>query len=215
MDWIRSLFFDSSSVASALLIYSLVIALGLWLGSLRIGSFELGVAGVLFVGLAFGHFGLKAEPEAIEFVREFGLILFVSAIGLSIGPGFLNALRSQGLRLNGLALSLVFLGAGLTYGVSALGGIAMPIAVGIFSGATTNTPSLAVSSGFLREQPPSAVRVLTALEQAAPRAAKEWRDRATLPEREESHLRAEAYRLPSLGYAVCYPCGILGSLLAI
>jgi putative transport protein len=203
------------SVASAILIYAVVIALGRGIGSIRIGSFELGSAGVMFVGLIVGHFGLRVEGEVSEFVRDFGLILFVFAIGLSIGPGFLNALRSQGLTLNLLAVSLVLLGALMTFGISTLWGIRMPIAVGIFTGATTNTPSLAVASGLLRDEPPPVSQVLDALDQAVPQSASQWRAKGTLSPDDEKLLRAEAARLPSLGYAVCYPCGILGTLLAI
>jgi putative transport protein len=215
VDWLTQLLTGPPSVAGAILIYALVISLGRSVGSIRIGSFELGSAGVMFVGLLFGHIGLHVEPDVIEFVRDFGLILFVFAIGLSIGPGFVNALRSQGLIFNLLAVSLVLLGAGMTLAIAQVGGVSMPIAVGIFSGATTNTPSLAVSSALLRDEPPRPAQVLASLEQASPSRVSQWKSKATLTPEEEKLLLAEAGRLPSLGYAVCYPCGILGTLIAI
>jgi putative transport protein len=203
------------SVAGAILIYSLVIAVGRALGSIRIGSFELGSAGVMFAGLILGHLGWRVNADVIEFVRDFGLILFVMAIGLSIGPGFMNALRSQGLVLNLLAVGLVASAGLLTFLLSWWGGLSMPIAVGVFTGATTNTPSLAVASALLRDEPPTVEQVLTSMEQASPSRAREWRSRPSLSEEDQQQIRAEAARMPSLGYAVCYPSGILGTLLAI
>ncbi|MBY0586787.1 transporter [bacterium] len=215
MDWLTNLLFGPPTVAGSILIYSLVIAIGRVFGSIRIGSFELGSAGVMFAGLILGHFGWKVNGEVLEFVRDFGLILFVFAIGLSIGPGFLNALRSHGLVLNTLAFGLVFLGGLLTFLLSQFAGLSMPIAVGVFTGATTNTPSLAVVSAVLRESPPSVPQVLEAMEQSSPRRARQWKEQEHLTEEDQLQIQAEAARMPSLGYAVCYPAGILGTLLAI
>ncbi len=132
----------SQPVAFAVLVLSLIAVAGLAVGSLRIRGIGLGTAGVLFAGIAFGHFGFEIDPAILEFVREFGLILFVFTIGLQLGPGFFASLRQEGLRLNVLAASIVGLGA-LTVAFCAwmlkLDGAA---ALGVFSGATTNTPSL-------------------------------------------------------------------------
>ncbi len=101
---------DGTTAAGAVLVLSLVAALGLALGSVRVRGVGLGIAGVLFVGIAFGHFGVHVEERTREFVRELGLVFFVYSIGLQVGPGFLASLRRHGLRLNLLAASVVALG---------------------------------------------------------------------------------------------------------
>lgn len=129
-------------IANALLVLSLVAASGLMLAAIRVRGIGLGVAGVLFAGIAFGHFGFGIPYEILEFVREFGLILFVFTIGLQLGPGFFASLRKDGLRLNMLALVVVLGGAGLTILWAVVGRMAYPAAFGIFCGASTNTPAL-------------------------------------------------------------------------
>ena len=99
------------SVPHAVLVLALVSAAGLTLGSLRVAGIRLGVAGVLFAGLAFGHFGVGISAPVLDFAREFGLVLFVYTIGMQVGPGFLAAFRREGLPLNGLAIGVVALGA--------------------------------------------------------------------------------------------------------
>ena len=94
---------DGETAAGAVLVLSLVAALGLALGAVRLRGVGLGIAGVLFVGIAFGHFGVHVAERTREFVRELGLVLFVYSIGLQVGPGFLASLRRHGLRLNLLA----------------------------------------------------------------------------------------------------------------
>ena len=94
---------DGSTAAGAVLVLRLVAALGLALGSLKVRGIGLGIAGVLFVGIAFGHFGVHVEDRTREFARELGLVLFVYSIGLQVGPGFFASLRRHGLRLNLLA----------------------------------------------------------------------------------------------------------------
>ncbi|HEV7405514.1 MAG TPA: putative transporter [Chthoniobacteraceae bacterium] len=129
-------------VANAVLVLSLVAASGLSLASLKVRGLGLGVAGVLFSGIAFAHFGYGIPHEILEFVREFGLILFVFTIGLQLGPGFFASLRQDGLRLNALALAVVLAGAVLTVAVARFGVAGFPAAFGLFSGASTNTPAL-------------------------------------------------------------------------
>lgn len=204
MGWLTDLFTNSSSVATCLFVLSLVVASGMMLGRVRLFGIRLGVAGVLFSGLIFGHFGLSPDPETLEFSREFGLILFVYAIGLSVGPGFLNALKAQGLPLNLLAASVVLLGVLLTFMIHWVAGIDLPIAVGIFSGATTNTPSLAAASQALRDHPPSLELATSALAQAG----------LAFGGDAETAL-AEVVKLPSLGYAIAYPFGVVGIILSI
>ncbi len=141
MDWLIELF-RGDSIAKAVLVLSLVAASGLFLGSLRVYGVSLGVAGVLFSGLVFGHFHITIDPHVMEFAREFGLILFVYTIGMQVGPGFIASLRRQGLPLNLMAAAVVLLGVLVTLLVVYVGKIDMSVAVGLFAGGTTNTPAL-------------------------------------------------------------------------
>ncbi|MDY0058283.1 MAG: putative transporter [Myxococcota bacterium] len=135
--------------AHAILVLSLVAALGLGLGRIRVLGVSLGVGGVLFVGLLFGHLGVTIDAHVMEFLREFGLILFVYAIGVQVGPGFVASLRRHGLVLNALAAAIVLGGAAIAWGIGRLGDIPAGVTVGLFSGATTNTPSLAAAQQAL------------------------------------------------------------------
>lgn len=149
MDWLIELF-KGTTIAHALLILSLVAATGVLLGSVKVRGVGLGVAGVLFSGLLFGHFGAQIDPQVMEFVREFGLILFVYTIGVQVGPGFVASLRRQGLPLNLMAASIVALGVLMTLGIVHLGKIDMGVAVGLFAGGTTNTPALGAAQQALK-----------------------------------------------------------------
>jgi putative transport protein len=122
VSWILDVFLKDS-VGQALLILCLVIVLGMILGSIKVFSVNVGVAGVLFVGLIFGHFGIKVNPVMTELARDLGLILFVYSIGQEVGPGFLASLRKRGLSLNLLAAGIVFTGGVLTLLLHWVGGI--------------------------------------------------------------------------------------------
>lgn len=152
MPWLIQLF-NQDSVPHAMLIISLVISIGLVLGNFSLAGIRLGIAGVLFSGLIFGHFDLTLNAEVMHFLREFGLILFVYAIGLQVGPSFVSSFFKHGLKLNAMAASVVLMGALITVGISMIGKIPMPVAVGLFSGATTNTPSLAAAQQVLAGLP--------------------------------------------------------------
>lgn len=154
--------FTSETIAHTLFIFGLVIALGLVLGSFRIRGIALGVAGVLFSGLLFGHFKVPMNHEILEFAREFGLILFVYTIGIQVGPGFFSSLKRDGLQLNALAAFIVITGALIAAAFHLWGGVPLPAAAGLFSGATTNTPSLAAAQQALKDipnLPPEAVKM--------------------------------------------------------
>jgi putative transport protein len=140
---------STQSVANTILVLSLVAALGLALGSVPLGGISLGIGGVLFAGLAFGYLGFQVDPHTLHFVKEFGLILFIFTMGMQVGPGFFSSLRQQGLRLNALAAAIVLLGALLTLGVVIITGIPMETAVGLYAGATTNTPALGAAQEAL------------------------------------------------------------------
>jgi putative transport protein len=136
-------------VAHAVLALSAVAALGLVLGSLGFRGIRLGAAGVLFAGLLLGQTGLHIDQNILEFVRDFGLILFVYTVGLQVGPSFFSSLKRRGLQLNLLASTIVLLGGSFVVAFRFLFRFSLPTAAGLFSGATTNTPSLAAGQAAL------------------------------------------------------------------
>ncbi|MDX2079199.1 MAG: putative transporter [Terrimicrobiaceae bacterium] len=154
-----------NAIAEAVLALSIISVVGLALAAIKFRGVGLGVTGVLFAGLFFGHIGWKIEEEVLHFVREFGLILFVFTIGLQIGPGFFASLRRQGLPANICAAAVVIGGALLTVFLAWIAGIHPFAAAGLFSGATTNTPSLGAAQQALAMVPGTdpATRALLAL----------------------------------------------------
>jgi putative transport protein len=141
---------SAQPVAWAVLVLTLVAVAGLALASIKVKGVGLGIAGVLFAGIFAGHFGMHIEKEILEFVREFGLILFVFTIGLQLGPGFFASLRKQGLKLNMLAAAVVLMGAGIAVTLKFFNIADIVSALGLFSGATTNTPSLGATQTMLK-----------------------------------------------------------------
>jgi len=156
MNWMIDLI-TGHSIAHTMLVLSGVIALGIAIGHIKIFGISLGIAGVLFSGLLFGHYGLTVEGEILEFAREFGLILFVFTIGMHVGPSFFASFRKQGIKLNLLAAAVVFLGVGVTLGLYYFADLPLPVAVGLLSGAVTNTPGLGAAQQALREGLPDMV----------------------------------------------------------
>ena len=141
MDWLVNLF-TANSIAHAVLILGLTIALGLLLGRIKFGSVSLGITWVLFVGIVLSHFGLGIDPEICHFVKEFGLILFVYSIGLQVGPGFFSSLKEGGVTLNSLAALIILLGCVTCYTIHLITGEDLTTMIGVLSGAVTNTPGL-------------------------------------------------------------------------
>ena len=141
MDWLVNLF-TANSIAHAVLILGLTIALGLLLGRIKFGSVSLGITWVLFVGIVLSHFGLGIDPEICHFVKEFGLILFVYSIGLQVGPGFFSSLKEGGVTLNSLAVLIILLGCVTCYTIHLITGEDLTTMIGVLSGAVTNTPGL-------------------------------------------------------------------------
>ncbi|MDL5055580.1 putative transporter [Oscillatoria laete-virens NRMC-F 0139] len=180
MELIQSLLFGEGA-AHTVFVLSLLTAIGLYLGNLKFGGISLGIAGVLFAGLLFGHLGIGVDERVADFAREFGLILFVYTIGLQVGPGFLFT-QKQGLHANLLAAGIVVTGWLTALAIFKISGIELGAIVGILSGATTNTPSLGAAQQALRLNP---------------------------------QLTNEMIQLPAMGYAVAYPMGILGIILAM
>lgn len=141
MEWINDLLFKES-VAHTIFIYCIVIAVGVLLGKIKIFGISLGITFVLFAGIALGHFGFSANHLVVDFVKDFGLILFVFSIGLQVGPGFFSSFRKGGLTLNLMAMSIVLLGGAITLVLHYITGTSLPMLVGVMSGAVTNTPGL-------------------------------------------------------------------------
>jgi putative transport protein len=152
MNWLLDLL-RQETVAHTILIYSMIIVVGVFLGKLKLFGISLGITFVLFAGLAAGHFGLSANHLVIEFVKDFGLILFVFSIGLQVGPGFFSSFRKGGLSLNLMALLIVLLGALTTIAIHFITGMSMPMMVGVMSGAVTNTPGLGAAQQALSQVP--------------------------------------------------------------
>ncbi len=141
MNWLESLFWEESAL-QAVCVISVIIAIGLGLGKLRICGISLGVTFVFFTGILAGHLGLSINPEILKYAEDFGLMLFVYELGLKVGPGFFSSFRSGGIKLNLLGLGLVVAGTAVAIALSYIMSIPMTDMVGILSGATTNTPSL-------------------------------------------------------------------------
>jgi putative transport protein len=139
-------------VAQAILALSLVAAFGLALGSLGIRGIRLGAAGVLFAGIFLGQLGMHIDERILEFVRDFGLLLFVYTVGLQVGPGFFSSLKQRGLELNALGAAVVLLGGLMVTGFRFLFHFSVPVVGGLFAGASTNTPSLAAAQAALQSQ---------------------------------------------------------------
>src|ERR1043166_6749528 len=152
MSWLFELY-KAQPIAHAVGVLSFVCVLGMAFGSLKYRGIGLGTAGVLFAGILVGHFGEQVDHHTLEFVKEFGLILFVFTIGLQLGPGFFAALRQQGVKMNLLAAAIVLLGAVSAPLIGWLAGFDAAAVLGIFSGASTNTPSLGAGAQTLSPLP--------------------------------------------------------------
>lgn len=136
----------NTSIAATLVLYSFVIAAGIYIGKMKIFGVSLGVTFVLFVGILMGHFGYVVDDAILKFVREFGLILFIFSIGLQVGPGFFSSFKKGGMRLNALAVMTIALNVAIVLCIYWFGNVKdISALVGIMSGAVTNTPGLAAA----------------------------------------------------------------------
>ncbi|VTM24768.1 putative transporter [Stutzerimonas stutzeri] len=144
-----------SDIAITISLLALVAVIGLWIGHWKIKGVGLGIGGVLFGGIIVAHFtnqyGIALDSHTLHFIQEFGLILFVYTIGIQVGPGFFASLRKSGLKLNGLAILIVVLGSVSVVVLTKAIGVPLDIALGIYSGAITNTPSLGAGQQILTE----------------------------------------------------------------
>lgn len=172
--------------AGAIFILAIVIASGLYLAKFKVKGVSLGTTWILFMGILLGHFGLRINPAMLSFIKDFGLILFVFAIGLQVGPGFFHSFRKDGLPMNLLSLGLVLLAVITAYVIHLVTGENLGIMTGIMSGAVTNTPGLGAAQQTLSD--------------------------ASATTAESAALVADAATGIASAYAVAYPLGVLGAI---
>ena len=154
MDWMLNLFTNTDSVAHIALLYAVVIAVGVYLGKIKVGGISLGVTFVLFAGIVAGHIGFTAPTNILTFIQDFGLILFVFMIGLQVGPGFFESFGTAGIKLNGLAalgilLNIIVMFACYYIFFDTSDPNNLPMMVGTLYGAVTNTPGLGAANEAL------------------------------------------------------------------
>ncbi|MBD5290143.1 MAG: putative transporter [Bacteroides sp.] len=188
MDWLIQLLSPGNlSLAATILLYSLVIFAGIYLGKVKILGVSLGVTFVLFVGILLGHLGYVVQNDTLHFLREFGLILFIFSIGMQVGPGFFSSFKEGGFRMNALAMIGIGLNVVITLAIyylqgGASGDTSISQLVGIMSGAVTNTPGLGAAQQT----------ILQVNEQAY-----------------------DISQQMSMGYAAAYPLGVVGIILTM
>lgn len=141
MEWLHNLFVSQSAI-QAIIVISLICALGLALGKIKVAGVSLGVTFVFFVGIIAGHFGLSIDPQILKYAENFGLVVFVYALGLQVGPGFFSSVAHGGVKLNLIGLSLALLTLVCAVVLTLFLPVNLPDMMGIFCGATTNTPAL-------------------------------------------------------------------------
>lgn len=150
MDWLYSLFVEHSAL-QAVVVLSLISAVGLGLGKVRFWGVSIGVTFVFFAGILAGHLGFTIDSQMLNYAESFGLVVFVYALGLQVGPGFFSSFRQGGVRLNMLAMGVVLIGTLMTVLGSLVTDISLPDMVGILCGATTNTPALGAAQQTLKQ----------------------------------------------------------------
>ncbi|MBA4275783.1 putative transporter [Flavobacterium sp.] len=187
LEWFKILFTptDEPEMTQALIVLFLAISVGFFVGKIKIGSVSLGVSAVMFVGLFLGHLGYSMDAELIQFVREFGLILFVYGIGIQVGPSFFSSFKKEGLIFNALGVGTVFLGGIITYLIHLLANVKIENAVGLMSGSVTNTPGLGAAKSTLIEI------------------------------QKQLNLPSDHFSDPAIAYAITYPVGVFGIILII
>ncbi|MCQ2204804.1 MAG: putative transporter [Bacteroidales bacterium] len=184
MDFIVDLF-AGNGLATTLLYICITGCVGVALGKLSVGKIKLGIAGVLFTGIILAHFGAQFNGEMLHFAQEFGLILFVYAIGVEVGPRFFSTFKGDGFLLNIFAICIVFGGFGVALAIHYIFDVKPEVITGIMCGAVTNTPGLGaakqVVSNYLAEHPTADL--------------------------DDSFLGS--------GYAMAYPLGVMGIILSM
>lgn len=152
-DWLNTLLLpvENPTVTQSIVAIMLAIGTGIFFGRLKLGKITFGVSAVMFTGLLMGHFGYRIQPGILDFIRDFGLILFVYGIGLQVGPSFFSSFRNEGLKFNLLAVSTVLFGGVITFILFKFTGLKIEDLVGIMSGSVTNTPGLGAAKNTIEE----------------------------------------------------------------
>jgi AspT/YidE/YbjL antiporter-like protein len=150
MEWLYNIFFEHSPL-QAVVVLSVITAVGLGLGKIRVCGISLGVTFVFFAGILAGHLGFTIDPKMLSYAESFGLVLFVYELGLQVGPGFFSSFRKGGIQLNMLGLGVVLLGTLMAVALSLSMEIPMSDMVGVLCGATTNTPALGAAQQTLKQ----------------------------------------------------------------
>ena len=148
--WFTNLL-TSGGVGTTVLMLSVSIFAGLLLGKFKIKGVTLGITWVLFVGILISALGVQCNGEMLHIIKEFGLILFVTAVGLQVGPGFFKSFAKGGLAMNGMALVNVALGVLITYVIAKTAGQSLTDMAGVYTGAVTNTPGLSAAQQTVRD----------------------------------------------------------------
>ena len=153
MNWLSDLLFNPDSIAHIVALYAFVIAVGVLLGKIKIFGISLGVTFVLFVGILVGHFGFTGNTSILNFVQDFGLILFVFCIGLQVGPSFFSSFKKGGVAMNMIAVGIVALNIAVALIIyfALQGRVDIPMMVGVLCGAVTNTPGLGAANEALTQ----------------------------------------------------------------
>lgn len=150
MNWLSDLFLEQSAL-QAVIILSITIACGLGLGKIKVWGVSLGVTFVFFVGILFGQLGFSINHDMLTFAQNFGLVIFVYALGMQVGPGFFGSFRKEGIQLNLLGMGVILLGSAMAIALSYATDISISDMIGILSGAVTNTPALAAAQQTLQQ----------------------------------------------------------------
>lgn len=160
MNWLQEAFLEPTMV-QAVIIISLVSALGLYLGRIKIFGISLGITFVFFAGIFAGHLGIVVNKDMLYFAQSFGLILFVYALGLQVGPGFFSSLKKGGVAMNMMGLGVILLGLIMTVSLHWVTGVSLSNMVGLLCGAVTNTPALGAAQQALLQIDPANTKGVT------------------------------------------------------
>ena len=160
MDWLQEAFLEPTMIQAVIMI-SLVSAVGLYLGRIKIFGISLGITFVFFAGILAGHLGVVVNKDMLYFAQSFGLILFVYALGLQVGPGFFSSLKKGGVAMNMMGLGVIVLGLAMTVGLHWTTGVSLSNMVGLLCGAVTNTPALGAAQQALLQIDPGNTKGVT------------------------------------------------------
>jgi len=150
MEWLNGLFMEHSEI-QAVVVISLISAIGLVMGRIHIMGISLGVTFVFFAGILVGHLGISIDPQMLDYAECFGLVLFVYSLGLQVGPGFFSSFQKGGITLNALSMAIVLIGTAMALLLHFTTSISLPNMVGILCGAVTNTPALGAAQQTLKQ----------------------------------------------------------------